>query len=129
MDEARLRLEEIGQNAGIDLQSAQIQNLESLMDSRQFQDNMLAMEIMGKGVSDAYTAAYSMTFDVLNPKAVDNARIQFYNAYGAGALVDFDSALKEKIKLRQLQVDVQGLQQGLEDKKPTNSCIAEGRWL
>jgi hypothetical protein len=118
MDEARLQLEERAQNSGIDLQSAQIQNLESLMQSRQFQDNMLAMEVMGKGVSDAYKAAYSMTFDVLNPKAVDNARIQFYNRYGAGALVDFDSALKEKIKLRQLQVDVQGLQQGLENKKP-----------
>ena len=118
IDEATLKLKENAQRSDIAVNSAQIDNLNSLIESRTFRDNMLAAETMGKGVSQAYQAAYALQFDPLNQSAVDNARLSFYNQYGAGALLDFDAALQEKVKLKQLQVTVQGLQRGLEDKKP-----------
>ena len=118
MDEATLQLKEQAQRSNVAVNSAQIDNLNSLIESRTFRDSMLAAETMSKGISQSYKAAYALTFDPLNQNAVDNARLSFYNRYGAGALLDFDAALQEKIKLKQLQVSVEGLQRGLEDKKP-----------
>lgn len=116
--EATLQLKEQAQRSNTAVNSAQIDNLNSLIESRTFRDSMLAAETMSKGVSQSYKAAYALQFDPLNQSAVDNARMSFYNQYGAGALLDFDAALQEKVKLRQLQVTVEGLQRGLEDKKP-----------
>ena len=118
IQESQLRLQEMIARSGIKMDGAQIENLNSLIGSRTFQDNMLAWQQMSTGITEAQAAANALTFDPLNETAVNNARKGFLNAYGAGALVDFDQALKEKINLKQLQVTVRGLQMGLEDKKP-----------
>jgi hypothetical protein len=118
INEQMLNFERRVQEAGLNLTQANIDNIYSLITSRTFSDNMAAAQILGQGITEARTAAFALTFDPLNETATNRARIGFLNQYGAGAAVDFNDALKEKLDIAKLRADAQRLALGNEDATP-----------
>lgn len=124
MQELEMKLRERQINSGIELNEANIANLNSLSSSRTFQDQMFAAKILGDAESEVYNLAYSLKIDPLNAEVVANRRQMFINNYGVGAAVDFDNAMTERAERERIRLQVAGLRKSLETAKmPTRASL------
>jgi len=118
MDELKIRLEQSAIESGIQLDQAQIRNIDNTIRSSVFRDELAVADLLSRQVSDTAAKAYSMNIDVLNAGQVANARQMFVQQYGAQAAYDFDKAMSQRIELRRLELDTSAMAINLENKQP-----------
>lgn len=118
MDQLRMQLEQQRIESGIQLDQAQIRNIDNTIRSSVFRDELTMASMLANQVTETAVIAYSMPIDVLNPTAVANARQMFVQQYGAQAAYDFDTAMSQRIELKRLELDTSAMALNLENARP-----------
>jgi hypothetical protein len=118
MDELRMQLEQQRIESGVQLDQAQIRNIDNTIRSSVFRDELTMASMLANQVTETAAIAYSMPIDVLNPTSVANARQMFVQQYGAQAAYDFDTAMSQRIELKRLELDTSAMALNLENARP-----------
>ena len=102
-------------------------NVMSQIGSRQFQDQLLAMNTMAQQVSPLLNVAMNADIDVTNPAAVANGRRMFIQQTGspsAGAI--YDEAMERRIATAKMQEDLTAARYNNENaKSPTKERLMQ----
>ena len=118
MDELRMQLEQARVESGIELNQAQISNINNTIRSSVFRDELTVASLLADQVSATAALAYSAPINVLNPGEVANARRLFVQQHGPQAAYDFDTAMAKRIELKQLELDTSAMALNLENRQP-----------
>ena len=101
-DEAKLRLEESRLNAGIRLSDAQVENFDSLIQSRQFADEVIVAQMVSDKVSLTTQAVMDSTSLNLDSEVALNNAKHMWVRQNPGTGADWDAAIAKKIAQRDL---------------------------
>lgn len=118
MDELRIQLEQQRIESGVQLDQAQIRNIDNTIRSSVFRDELAVASLLANQVSETAALAYSADIDVLDATQVRNARQMFVQQYGAQAAYDFDTAMAQRIELKKLELDTSAMALNLENRQP-----------